>query len=285
VSCTDRHRFDLSGLTVAIGGTERDVVDGLAGLWTAFRAGEPVGATWLQVSVEAGSADDALDGASAEKGLEIRRTRDGGIAVRMSEGRALLDPGGSRARVVVAPRASREARTWAGQNLLLPVLAWALALRRGGGVVHGAAVVLDRRAFLLVGPEGAGKSTFARVAVEQGENVLGEDLALIDAADGRVQVLASPFRVENATGTGPGRWPLAAVLVPRHADRPAVEAVSRLHVVSMLSANLPYLDPEAAVDVADGVLDRVPARRLAFRPDPSFLDPLCRFGASDGPGR
>lgn len=52
--------------------------------------------------------------------------------------------------------------------------------------VHGGSVVLGDRAWLFIGDSGAGKSTTARVLVEQGAKLIADDLTLVDVATRRV---------------------------------------------------------------------------------------------------
>ena len=48
--------------------------------------------------------------------------------------------------------------------------------------VHGGSVVIDGAAWAFIGNSGAGKSTTARVLVEQGARLLADDLTLVDVA-------------------------------------------------------------------------------------------------------
>jgi hypothetical protein len=135
--------------------------------------------------------------------------------------------------------------------------------------------VTGGRAYVLVGPEGSGKSTFAEHAGRGGAEVLGEDLVLLDGADGRLEVVGAPYRVENATRRGPGRWPLAALLWPRHAAVPSIEAVPRVLAAARMAANLPYVAAAGRADaIASRLIDAVPFQELAFAPDPGFLEVL-----------
>lgn len=52
--------------------------------------------------------------------------------------------------------------------------------------VHGGAVEIDERAWLFVGESGAGKSTTARVLVEQGAKLIADDLTLVDVDECQV---------------------------------------------------------------------------------------------------
>jgi hypothetical protein len=149
--------------------------------------------------------------------------------------------------------------------------------------VHAASIVVDGRAYLLVGAEGAGKSTFAAQAGRGGAQVLGEDVAVLEfGPDGAVS-LGSPFRDENATMRGGGRWPVGAVLLPKHGSPPSLDAVNPVRAQAAVAANLPYLaDAEIALDVARRILEGTAVRSLTFSPDPTYLDALRAFDAEGG---
>lgn len=275
---------DLSGFAIAIRCDRPDLAEGLADLWSGFRAGAGAGEAALAVDVVPGSAADGVGGSPGDKRIASERSADGSVELRMAEGRARMAADGRSAVLAVVPRTELPERVWAAHNLTLAAIAWSLSMRGRGAVIHGATAVVAGRAFVLVGPEGSGKSTFAAAAAAAGVVVAGEDLAVVDLGGDAPRVLASPFRVERATHGGPGRWPLAAVLVPRHAAEPGLEAVAPLVAASLLVGNLPYLSPDLAATIAARLLDAVPARRLRFRPDGSFVPLLARF-AADGERR
>ena len=59
---------------------------------------------------------------------------------------------------------------------------------RGVPLLHGCAVDTGSAAFLVLGPGGAGKSTFAAAAVAGGNALLTDDIAALDGAGGHVRV-------------------------------------------------------------------------------------------------
>jgi hypothetical protein len=71
--------------------------------------------------------------------------------------------------------------------LLGPILGFVLALR-GVPCLHASAVVLNRRAVLLAGAAGAGKSTTAAAFARLGYPVLTEDVSPLHDRDGRIDV-------------------------------------------------------------------------------------------------
>jgi hypothetical protein len=159
-------------------------------------------------------------------------------------------------------------RRWvAVRNSMLFVLA-RLMLAQGRFLLHAAAVRRDRRALLIVGDSGAGKSSLAYAAHLAGWHVLGDDMVAIDAqpagitARGVPRVPTIPADVATAADQGEalpndprGRLelvdlvldraaaPVAGVLICGHDDGPgvlvpatAMDAVQALVPALVLSA-------------------------------------------------
>src|SRR5262249_29214347 len=63
--------------------------------------------------------------------------------------------------------------------LLGPVMRFVLLLR-GMVCLHASSVVIDGKAFALLGPAGAGKSTTAAAFAERGFSILAEDVVTLD---------------------------------------------------------------------------------------------------------
>lgn len=164
-------------------------------------------------------------------------------------------------------------------NLLLPAIAWRL-MQEGGAVMHAAGIVLDGRAFLLVGPENAGKSTWVALAKTAGARPLSDDVILVQRSNaGGLEALGSPFRVKDHGSIGPGRWPVAAILLSAHGAAPMLQPVPSLTVRTVLMANLLYateaLEAFPRVDAfLEAATAEVPVRRLTFAKDSSFIDLL-----------
>ncbi|RMD68455.1 MAG: hypothetical protein D6819_09325 [Gammaproteobacteria bacterium] len=93
-------------------------------------------------------------------------------------------------------------RTLAGYHLL----------QKGGMILHSACVAHGGRAYLMLGRSGAGKSTFSRLALEAGWEVLSDDMNAIYLERGCWRVEKLPFAGD--LGQVPGRgctYPLAGV--------------------------------------------------------------------------
>lgn len=273
---TGRLEFDVSGLGLALGGLPAAVSDVLAERWSPFLRPAPR-PLLLDVSV-------AIGGAAARErgplGSAMASRFDSGRAVfELEEGSIEVEPGGL-ARATVAP-APAERQAWGLVNLLCAATGWGL-LARLGGALHAAAAVLDERAFLLVGPQGSGKTTWARLAGAAGARVLGDEVILVEAAGGRLEALASPFRDELATRPGPGRFRVAAILVPRKAAAVRLEPLGRVALEARVLANLLYtagaLASDARVEAALGsIASGAPAFSFGFPPEGEFLEHLRRL--------
>ena len=88
------------------------------------------------------------------------------------------------------------------RKFALAALEWGLNLCVYGAahqflIVHAAVVERNRRALLLPGRPGAGKSTLCAALVIAGWRLLSDELALVDPQDGRVRALARPISLKN----------------------------------------------------------------------------------------
>ncbi len=168
-------------------------------------------------------------------------------------------------------------------NLLRAALAWRLP-HRGAVLLHAAGIVVEKGAFLLVGPEGSGKSTWAELGQRAGAHVLSDDLVLVDGGGARLEALGSPFRSTHRADYRPGRWPVCAILFPRHGDSPAWTPCDGMLARARLAANLPFVssaleqDPRVAA-VVERLATAVPCRELTFGLDPAFVDLLRSTGS------
>jgi len=265
--------LDLSGIRVQVTGDDDPLFDLWEGLWPE----------WISSPAETPDLDVRfrLEGPPPErtdrlpKILESRLRKDR-AEFQTGEGRIVVEAGGS-ARATVR-RGDVRFRLYGLQNLLLAALSWVLP-RRGGLLLHGAGILLQDQAVVLVGPENAGKSTWIELAREAGARPVSEDLLLIDASGPRPAVLGSPFRADRVSPCGPGRWTAPLFLKPEHGERARLAPGSRLAFQAVLSANLPF----AAGTVGRGgeldrLLDRLSStvefRTLFFAKDPSFLPVL-----------
>ena len=196
-------QFDLSGVYVRLRGLDDSLADRFAERWGPYAAHDR-GNAHLDVVVT------TLDADMEDVGFGVDWSRSGtpGGKMRfaMHEGEIEIDTD-TRARAGL--RRGDVGRRFGGLvSLLCAALASTLP-SRGGAILHGAGVVIDDVGFLLIGPEGSGKSTWLALARDAGARPLSDDLVVVDTARDRLEVLQSPFRDETASPSPsrPGRWP------------------------------------------------------------------------------
>lgn len=119
-------------------------------------------------------------------------------------------------------------------------------LEEGGLLVHGAAVASRGKALLALGRSGAGKTTFSRLALARGAEVLSDDLnALRRTAAGTV-VEKLPFTgdlggdLEGGAPAGP--FPLAALLRLEKSPDDQVIPLGRAESIGLLLACSPFVN-------------------------------------------
>ena len=274
---------DLSGLGLRFEGLTPHLSAELGRQWPDYVRAEGVSPA-LVIRVE--DDDRAMTpGRFMVGALQIDAAPDA-VRFRGDEGEIVQDLPGAHAVARLA-RGDEGRRFWALVNLACAAVGWRL-LARGGGAVHAAGVLVENKAYLLVGPSGCGKTTWARTAAEAGLPVLSDDCVLLDSAEGRLTALGSPFRARDFPSPGPGRWPVAAILLPRKAAAAALAPVTRLMLEARIAANLLFSaaawDTHAAAARAAGMIAAgAPARTLSFRPDASWI-PLVTTVEGDPDG-
>ncbi|HEX6852189.1 MAG TPA: hypothetical protein VF139_12380 [Candidatus Polarisedimenticolaceae bacterium] len=249
----------IDALAIRIEGLRPDEEAEFRWQWGRFRV-EPPSDPWILAKVTHRSGEPA----ASFDAKELRVVREPATSlVTMPGVRARVPDEGPLAIEVEGDDPGRNAM--AVINVLHATIAWRI-VERGGLLLHAASAVLDGRGFVLVGAEGAGKSTWARGMAAAGALALGDDIALVLPSASGFDLVGSPLRAKELDGGTPGRWPLAAILLPRHAARASLTPATRLEVHAALAANLPFatdrgIEPFLAVTEA---LARTPARRLAF---------------------
>ena len=264
---------DLSGLVVRFQGLDAALAGEFATQWAPFVTSRDT-APWLDVHV-ADAERTILTDRQMRKSI-TGTLRDDGWRFRSDEGDLDVDATGP-ARVRLG-RGDGSWRFWALVNLATAALAVRLP-SRPGALLHAAGVVVDGRGFVLIGPEGAGKSTFARMARVGGAQVISDDTVILDGVTGGLDLLGSPVRAHEATNLARGRWPVAALLHARWGLEARLEPVGRLATEALLAANLPFLASgwgrDARLDALVPFLaGAAPHRALTFAPDPSFVEVL-----------
>jgi hypothetical protein len=276
---TERVELDLSGIEVHLVDVASAVARQLRSDWAPFVAAPGERAPWLELRVV--PLASALPPGEFDPGAMRAETTAARARFAIADGTAEVDASGRGTIGLRRGLGSRE--YWAIANLLRACLAWRLLARRAA-LLHAAGLVIDgRRAFLLVGPAGAGKSTFAALGERAGARVLSDDLVLVDAGADPPLALGAPFRsshVAHRADYRPGRFPLAAILFPRHGRPPALAASSALLARTRILANLPFVaegmdrDPRVS-DLVEALVARVPCLELTFDRDAGFVELLA----------
>jgi hypothetical protein len=178
-------------------------------------------------------------------------------------------------------------------------LTWLLA-RHNRFVLHGAGIVRDGRALLLLGQSGAGKSTLAVAALEAGWQALADDVVIVDASrDGfRIHgvhrtpavpteiggpLAASARRLDDPRDRAAlsrdvltsGGYPLAGVVLITHADATEGslrEAGGHQALPMLLQSFAGSIDPKlrTAYFARAAAMSRLPVWQLGHAADPAL---------------
>jgi len=144
-------------------------------------------------------------------------------------------------------------------------------------LVHSSAVIAKGSGFLFVGPSEAGKTTAAMNSTAH--HILGDEMTLVLPEDESILLEGTPF---NGTfkEKKPGKAPLRAVFLLKQASRHRISTMDKAEAASLIAAEVvPPVGLDqipgsetipAMVDMAAGILDRVPVFRLELLPDPGF---------------
>jgi hypothetical protein len=272
--------FDLSGLGLRLRGLPEGLGSRLAEHWARFRV-ERCAEIFLDAEVSISGAPMAPAGTVSRE----LSAREGPFGATFELPEGTLELIRSHARVRLAP-GDEGRQYWGLVNLLAIAFGWLLPAH-GGATLHAAGIVVDGRAFLLLGAEGEGKTTWTGLAEEAGASVLSDDIVVVDASSEPVTVRSAPFRADDFRPVGPGRWPVAALLVPRHGEEPALAPLARLPLAARLTASLFSVATSEAAEgrrgaVVERLIESVPARTLTFPKDGSFLALLRSFPARRG---
>ncbi len=144
-------------------------------------------------------------------------------------------------------------------------------------LVHSSAVIAKGSGFLFVGPSEAGKTTAALNS--SAHHVLGDEMTLVLPQPAGPLIEGTPFNGTFKTKS-PGTAPLRAVFLlkqgPEHRILPMDPAEAASHIAGEIVPPVgldqipgPNTLPEM-VELAAGILEKVPVFQLEFLPDPGF---------------
>jgi hypothetical protein len=210
--------------------------------------------------------------------LTFRRARSGATYDMMFEGQTALSIDRATGEVSTARRASPLLRLAAPHVLAL----------EGRHVLHASAAAIGGKVVAFVGPSGVGKSTIARMLMQQGHRIVSRDLLVVDhARDVLVdaeRAIGSWSRKESAKRERSpiacvrrARAPLGAVwLIERSAEAVDVRPLRGAAAMAALFANAFVELPDPRVWCEALALCRtLAARRLVYRARvPEGLAPL-----------
>jgi hypothetical protein len=177
---------------------------------------------------------------------------------------------------------------WGLGEVMDPLLKWWLtgwlALRRQGLIFHGSAVVRERSSLAFIGPSGAGKTTLARLCLDQKESgwtVLNDERILIWEETDGWQVSSTPWpgmlgKISPASALLGGLFTLSKASENRMVPLPPQEFLTQL----ISEAFHPIWSREAMeglLAAAGRLVEQVPNGAFQFRNDSSAVSFLEGF--------
>ncbi len=166
------------------------------------------------------------------------------------------------------------------ENVFRVLVAYRL-MELGGAILHSACVAHEGRAYLMLGHSGAGKTTFSRMALEAGWEVLSDDMNAVRLEDRRWVVEKLPFAGDlGQTPCRSNRYPLAGIFRLNKSDHNRLSPWSRGQAVAKALGCSPVVndDPfrtEPLLNALETMMASVPTRQLEFSLDGGALSLLA----------
>jgi hypothetical protein len=203
---------------------------------------------------------------------------DDDVRVHRSNGRWQLERGDFRAEWDPAARRGRirqSANPYSIDTVLRIVHTLVLA-REGGFLLHAASAVRNGKAFVFAGVSGAGKTTLSRLAPADAD-VLSDEISYVRKEAGGYYAYGTPFAGELARVGENLRAPLAGVFLLAQGAQNRVTGMDKADAARGILANILFFaeDVELVQAVflsALELVERVPVRRLTFRPDAAIWE-------------
>lgn len=109
-----------------------------------------------------------------------------------------------------------------------------LLQKHGGLLLHAACVVSNGRAFVVAGPSGEGKTTFARAASQHSElTVLTDERVVLRKCDGQWFAYGTPW-VGEGRFSDAGSAPLSGIFLLKKSDRDELTVLSPIRALASL---------------------------------------------------
>lgn len=205
-------------------------------------------------------------------------TADDDVRVYRRNGRWQLERGDFRAEWDPAARRGRirqSANPYSIDTVLRIVHTLVLA-REGGFLLHAASAVRNGSAFVFAGASGAGKTTLSRLAPADA-GVLSDEISYVRREENGYYAYGTPFAGELARVGENLRAPLQAVYLLAQGAENRVSNMGKAEAARGILANILFFaeDAELVQAVFLSALDlveRVPVRRLTFRPDAAIWE-------------
>jgi hypothetical protein len=172
---------------------------------------------------------------------------------------------------------------WIGQPLdaspletFLTAICAGHLLKRGGFLLHAAAITGDDGAYVFFGPSGSGKTT---VAEKIGRGVITDEMIAIRRNDGRYRVFAVPWRGQRLDA--PPAPPLAGLFRLRQAPETRFIPLSPTAAVRQLLPSVFFPRADASevscfFEIGGEMVTQVPCYEMRFAPDGAFWDSIPR---------
>ena len=251
--------FDIELYESPEGTPEESVIEESA-IRDEFSPDAPLLDDLLQGDIPQGDLpDEILPGDTLEVGCQ------GGVW-RMQRGDflALWDSASGRGQI------RQNANPYALDSVLRIVHSLVLA-REGEFLVHGASAIRNGRAFLFAGVSGAGKTTISRLAPADA-TLLTDEISYVRKAGAGYCAHGTPFAGELARLGTKCSAPLQALYLLRQGPENRIDEIHPARATQALMRNILFFarDAELVQRVFEGAcefVERVPVRRLTFRPD------------------
>jgi len=145
----------------------------------------------------------------------------------------------------------------------------------GGTMLHASGVMKEGRAWVFVGPTGAGKSTIAEEFAGGGVPFSLDRVVIEKCVDGGYMAHSTPFSDTSRILTGPVSAPLAGVYYLEQADHTALESMPPFEMLALLvSQSVSFSrDPKrvsATIGILSDLIEDNMVRKMRFREDSGF---------------